>query len=228
MADGIIAPCYYLYDGDLEKPALGSNPDISGIGVLIGFLATAYLTFVFVVIYYLMGCVEESFSNEVDKMVLTKLSLREYSTNIRRSELTLRRAVLIFSDQQAVTGIALLTSGYAQLRSGIASYHWQILVDLAWFSSITHLTTLTVLRSYFRDNHAARLWRSCFMLVTVTMLGVALLPTGDALWFTANIMNSDQSSITRSFLLFVIFSVWSPGIQIQIRDMLPTLLRPPL
>jgi len=176
--------CNYIYDFDrAEEPLFVPNPDVSGIGVLIGFLATAYLTFLFVVVYYLTGCVEETFTNEIDRMVLAKLSLRKCFKSARRLELTLRRAVLIFSDQQVITGIALIGSGYAQLTHGFAMYHWQILVYLVWFSSLTHLTTLTVLRQYFRDNFTARLWRSVLMLVTVTMLGVALLPTGDDLWF---------------------------------------------
>ncbi len=183
MSNPSVGACGYLYDGS-EIPAFVPNPDVSGIGVLIGFLVTAYLTFTFVVVYYLTGCIEGIFTNEIDRMVLAKLSLRKYSKSARGLELTLRRAVLIFSDQQVVTGIALLSSGYAQLKSGIVIYHWQILVYVAWFSSITHLATLTVLRQYFRDNHAARRWRFVLMLVTVTMLGVALLPTGDALWLT--------------------------------------------
>lgn len=92
----------------------------------------------------------------------------------------------MFSDQQAVTGIGLLVSGYAQLSRGIQCHHWQILVYLAWFSSLTHLTTLSVLREYFRHNHAARFWRVILMLTTVIMLGVALLPTGDSRWLDAN------------------------------------------
>ncbi len=90
----------------------------------------------------------------------------------------------MFSDQQAVTGIALLASGYAQLKSGIDCYHWIIVVYLAWFSSLTHLTTLTVLRQYFRENHHARSWRAVVMFITVVMLGAALLPTGDNQWFS--------------------------------------------
>ena len=88
----------------------------------------------------------------------------------------------MFSDQQLVTGIAILVSGYAQLPCGLSSYHWQMIVYLAWFSSLTHLTTLTVLRQYFRRNPAARLWRAVLMLLMVTLLGIALLPTGDGWW----------------------------------------------
>ena len=94
----------------------------------------------------------------------------------------LRKAVLIFSDQQIVTGIALLASGYSQLPGGLDTYHWQILVYLAWFSSFTHLTTLTVLRRYFQDHPAIRLWRIILMVVTVSLLGIALLPTGNQWW----------------------------------------------
>ena len=94
----------------------------------------------------------------------------------------LGKAVLMFSDQQIVTGIALLASGFSQLPTGLDAYHWQIVVYLAWFSSFTHLTTLTVRRSYFQDHPATRLWRVFFMLVTVTLLGVALLPTGNQFW----------------------------------------------
>ena len=138
-------------------------------------MTTAYLTLAFVVVYYLMGCIEENFLNEIDKTIIAKLSLRRHAKSIQRVELTLRRAVLMFSDQQIVTGIALLASGYSQLNRDITVYHWQILMYLAWFSSLTHLTTLTVLRQYFRENFAARFWRSILMLVTVTMLGIGLV-----------------------------------------------------
>lgn len=196
MSNQTVGACDYLYGGDKPPPFM-PNPDVSGIGVLIGFLVTAYLTFCFVVVYYLTGCIEDAYTNDIDKMVLAKLSLRKYPTSMRRLEMTLRRAILIFSDQQVVTGIALLSSGYAQLTSGIGIYHWQILVYLAWFSSLTHLATLTVLRQHFRDNLAARLWRSVLMLVTVIMLGVALLPTGDAAWLTGVLFAGDDAASQR-------------------------------
>lgn len=87
------------------------NPDVSGLGVLIGFIVTAYLTLAFVVVYYLMGCIEETFLNEIDKMILAESSLRRHVKSVRRVESTLRRAGLMFSDQQIVSGIALLGSG---------------------------------------------------------------------------------------------------------------------
>lgn len=182
-------------------PQGGPDPGVSGIGVcfsiliplctpdkieidhvkvLIGFPATAYLTLFIAGIYYFVGYVPEEFLNTLDRSVLA--NWRKPSSSAISWEPTLRTAVLMFSDQQLVTGSALLASGYAQLPSGLSAYHWQMIVYLAWFSSLTHLTTLTILRQYFRENTAARLWRTILMLVMVTMLGIALLPTGDARW----------------------------------------------
>ena len=86
--------------------------------------------------------------------------------------------MLTFSDQQIITGIALLTSGYSQLRSGLAVYYWQLTVDLAWFSSITHLTTLTCLRYYFQQRQGLKFLRLICMAITAGMLGCALASTG--------------------------------------------------
>ena len=52
------------------------------------------------------------------------------------------------------------------------------IVNLAWFSSLTHLATLTVLRKYFQTRPALRLWRLIGMGANVVMLGVALGSTG--------------------------------------------------
>ena len=151
---------------------------------MIGFVNTGYLTLLLVIIYYVLGFVEVQFLNPIDQGFLYHFRriLRPRSTARRVS--TLRKAVLMFSDQQLVTGIALLVGGFSQLRDGLDAYHWQILVYLVWFSSLTHLTTLTVLRQYFRDNSTIRLWRAVFMLIIVVMLDIALVPTGNSFWLT--------------------------------------------
>ena len=86
--------------------------------------------------------------------------------------------MLAFSDSQVVTSIAILISGYTQLHGGLAAYHWQLVVDLAWFSSITHLTTLTCLRRHFRDKPTPRLLRLVCMGIIAVMLTCALASTG--------------------------------------------------
>lgn len=170
--------------------------------VLVGFVATGYLTFCLVLIYYIYGCVEIRFLNSIDRGFLhhAKRVIKPRLTS--KQALTLRRAVLMYSDQQLVTSIALLAGGFAQLNHGLDAYHWQILVYLVWFSSLTHLTTLTVLRQYFRDNSALRSWRIVFMLITVIMLGVALVPTGNPFWQTLMWNNKYDAMISIPVLCY--------------------------
>ena len=134
-----------------------------------------------------MGCVPEQELCILDDMFLRLIRRKAPPSDLKES---LGKAVLMFSDQQIVTGIALLASGYSQLRSGLDAYHWQIIVYLAWFSSFTHLTTLTVLRNYFQKHPATRTWRIILMITTVSLLGVALLPTGNQWWLGSAVETS--------------------------------------
>jgi len=89
------------------------------------------------------------------------------------------QCVLTLSDLQILTGLSILISGYAQLHCGLSVYHWQILVYLTWFSSLTHLSCLTFLRNHLYNHPGERLWRLVGMGALVVMLIVALLPTGN-------------------------------------------------
>ena len=150
--------------------------------VLVGFLVIAYMSLFIVCIYYCLGLVAEEYMNTIDKGVVNVLWRKAHSRPARTWEPTLRTAVLMYSDQQIVTVIAILTSGYAQLRCGLSVYLWEIIIYLAWHSSLTHLTTFTFLREYFRNNAVARIWRAILMLSMAIMLSIALLSTGDRRW----------------------------------------------
>jgi hypothetical protein len=66
----------------------------------------------------------------------------------------IERLVLSFSDQQLVTGLAVLLVGYIGLpvsEGQISVLDFINVTNLAWFSGITHLITMFVLRDYFRD-----------------------------------------------------------------------------
>ncbi|KFY82344.1 hypothetical protein V500_10610 [Pseudogymnoascus sp. VKM F-4518 (FW-2643)] len=87
-------------------------------------------------------------------------------------------AILAMSDAQIVTGLSILIGGFSQINFGLSIFHWHMVVRLAWFSSVTHLTTLTFLRRYIHDNRVVRILRLVLMLVLMIMLAVALIPTG--------------------------------------------------
>jgi hypothetical protein len=88
------------------------------------------------------------------------------------------------SDLQILTGTSILISGYVQLGYGLSAFHWQIIVLLAWFSSITHLSCLTFLRNYLYNRPAERVWRLVGMGLMLVMLLVAMIPTGGYDWTT--------------------------------------------
>ena len=145
--------------------------------MLIGFAATAYSTLLFCVAYYLFD--RKHVSNPVDKRCIDRFyRLINQSRPTEKWAKALEAAVLTYSDQQIITGMAIMISGYSQLRGGLAVYYWQLTVDLAWFSSITHLTTLTCLRYYFQERRGLKLLRLICMAVTAGMLSFAVASTG--------------------------------------------------
>lgn len=116
-------------------------------------MATVYITFSVVIIHYPFD--HEHTLNPVDRVAIdgaTKLWKCLISNRAKSSQkwsAAIESAVLMFSDQQLVTDIGILVSGFTQLLCSLSAYHWQVIVDLAWFSSLPHLTTLTALRAFF-------------------------------------------------------------------------------
>lgn len=115
---------------------------------------------------------------------LSKYLLRNREKPALKWSEAIEAAVLMFSDQQLVTGIAILLSGYTQLNCALLTYHWIIVVYLAWFSSLTHLITLTALRSFFREQAALAYWRVLFMGCLAVLLAVGLGLTGHVFFFS--------------------------------------------
>lgn len=150
--------------------------------VITGFMATAYITLILVIVHYLFD--HDQTKNPVDRVIIDSVAkLWKYLISdrdkpaLKWSE-AIEFAVLMFSDQQLITGIGILVSGYTQINCGLSAYHWQIVVYLAWFSSLTHLTTLTALRTFFREQPTLAYWRVFFMGCTVVLLATALGSTG--------------------------------------------------
>ena len=157
--------------------------------MVISFTATAYLSLALVLIYYLLDCSPEADDNAIDRGVIRALRKTLKLNRPKVWGMAIQRAILMFSDQQLVTGIALLGAGCSQLSSDLPVYYWQVLVQLVWFSSISHLATLTCLRQYFKKKTAARGWRISLMIVLALMQIVALMPTGLREWPSGNIQD---------------------------------------
>lgn len=147
--------------------------------VLIGFMLSAAMTLVLVIIYYLLLEWHHT-ENLVDKAwikFVTPKSWRNLSLQSRKNwTLVIKSALLTYTDSQIITGIAILLAGYCQLSCGISVYHWQVVVNLAWFSSLTHVASLAVLRKYFRERPVLVYCRLAAMGINLVLLGVASGP----------------------------------------------------
>ena len=93
----------------------------------------------------------------------------------RRSK-GLEKFILALSDQQLVTGLAVLIAGFVSPYS-MSMYHFNIIAALGWFSSTTHLSTLAVLRAYFIEHPRLRDWRVGAMLTVLALLAIAQVVT---------------------------------------------------
>jgi len=76
-----------------------------------------------------------------------------------------------------------MISCFSQLSSGLSAYPWGSIINLAWFSFVTHLTTLTMLRTHLQKNPPQRAWRLVWMTILAIMLICGLWSTGYLDWY---------------------------------------------
>ncbi|KAF8856538.1 hypothetical protein BDZ45DRAFT_804084 [Acephala macrosclerotiorum] len=148
-------------------PPLQANSDISGIGVLASFLATAYLT--------LVCCIAKCTLDHRQKKAAGKRALR-----IGRWSFAFEKAIVAFSDQQLVTRVSVVVGGFQQLEWGLPVYYFQQVANLAWFSTITHILTLTILRDKMQSKSSTliKTIRIVLMGCLVVMLACVIAPLG--------------------------------------------------
>lgn len=141
---------------------------------------SAYFTLILVIIHYLFDY--QNIQSPVDRAFINLMTPRSWNTQrgkpTKKWTQALEAAIVMYSDTQIFTGIAILLDAFLQLRCGISTYHWQIAVDLAWFTSLSHFATLTSLRKYFRKRPKLAIWRVFFMGTNLILLMTAMAPTG--------------------------------------------------
>lgn len=94
------------------------------------------------------------------------------------SRLIMLQCLLVLADTRIITGMAILISGYYTMSNGLAAHYWSMVVYLAWFSCLTHLSVLIFLRNYLYHHPASRSWRLAMMLILMILLMIAIFPTG--------------------------------------------------
>jgi hypothetical protein len=82
----------------------------------------------------------------------------------------LSKNLLAFSDTQLLTGLAIQFTAMIK-HCSMSVYHFRIVVDLAFLTTVTHLLTVVALRNYFVKNRWINLPRIFFMLANLALLG---------------------------------------------------------
>jgi hypothetical protein len=86
----------------------------------------------------------------------------------------LDRLVLGFSDQQLITGFAMILIGLIKIRT-VTSYHFFLILSLAMLSCSIHMTSVLSLRRYFQNHPEVAKARIAIMLLFAVLLSAALL-----------------------------------------------------
>lgn len=82
----------------------------------------------------------------------------------------LSKNLLAFSDTQLLTGLAIQFTAMLK-HCDITVYHFRIVTELAFLTTVTHLLTVIALRNYFVKNRWINLPRIFFMLGNLGLLG---------------------------------------------------------
>jgi hypothetical protein len=160
------------------------------VQILTSFLTTSIVTFVIVIVAYfkdtlpghLLTWADWGFlqtwhfckscrirfgaSTEKDIIPTCKHGNSKIDAQRRKS---LNAFLLTLSDQQLVTGPAMMIAALAQ-HCQISCYEFQVVTSLGFLASTTHLITLVVLRPYLRENKVVRNIRSTAMILNLGLL----------------------------------------------------------
>ncbi|KAJ5496687.1 hypothetical protein N7463_008674 [Penicillium fimorum] len=157
---------------------ISADNDITGPGIIANYVGTAVIAVLLIIIYFLVvydpaldpfrktdqDPLNESFRpNPIDTIILR---------TVRHIPNRLMGARKVYVNAQVKNGFI----------EGISSLHWMVIVDLAWFSSLTHLGCLTLLRNHLYNHSRQRMWRLLCMAALVILLTVALSFTGEYDW----------------------------------------------
>lgn len=173
--------------------------------VLVGFTATTLLTIGAIILGYLTKSLPEDDLTDFDRKTVEKVASswigrtsakawkaficisrrclllrppnKEDDLDENQRKEALQKFILTLSDQQLVTGIAILVACFINWCK-MSVYEFNIVVYLAFCSSSTHVATLDVLQVYFQRNQVVRNWRMIGMVAIVLLLMAGLLLTG--------------------------------------------------
>ncbi|KAG5660179.1 hypothetical protein KAF25_003701 [Fusarium avenaceum] len=192
-----MSPSNYDCSFSARSSELEPYGDVAGPGVLAGFLGPGWLSVGLVLLHYIFvfdpnkdpfladgqegsDCDDpnEWKANPIDSLVKDVIGkgLRCIKINTVWGN-ALEMSILGMCDVQFVTGIGILISGFIDLRKGISAYHFYLITHVAWFSNLTHICGLAVLRKYLHSRPIEKVIRLWCMATLAILLLIAMGPT---------------------------------------------------
>lgn len=149
--------------------------------IIVGFLATTCLAFLIAFTVLFLDRFEEIVNFLRRHFMKNKDGTYEQNQDAQHQEgpywrsvafwsRVLSKNLLAFSDTQLLTGLAIQFTAMIK-HCSMSVYHFRIVVDLAFLTTVTHLLTVVALRNYFVKNKWINLPRIFFMLANLALLG---------------------------------------------------------
>ncbi|KZM22219.1 hypothetical protein ST47_g6639 [Ascochyta rabiei] len=167
-------------DCTLNRTSVPADADVAGIGIIVGFLSTTCLAFLiaFTVLFLdrfedIINFYRKAFTNnkaQYEQNHDEQDRLRPYWRSVAFWSRVLSKNLLAFSDTQLLTGLAIQFTAMIK-HCSMSVYHFRIVTDLAFLTTVTHLLTVVALRNYFVKNKWINLPRIFFMLANLALLG---------------------------------------------------------
>ena len=168
-----------------------ADPDIAGVGVsanittflnradwcqvVVGFLSTTCFAFMIAFTVIFLDRYERVV-NFYRRWISRNKKIYEHNYNgpYWRSPAfwsrVLSKNLLAFADTQLLTGLAIQFTAMLK-HCQLSVYHFQVVTELAFLTTVTHLLTVIALRNYFVKNRWINLPRIFFMLGNLALLG---------------------------------------------------------
>ncbi|KAI9890347.1 MAG: hypothetical protein M1814_004257 [Vezdaea aestivalis] len=164
-----------------------ADPDIAGIGVICSFILAQSMALTSCCLYLVLEGLLEPTSFKTLLHLKGKLFARSLLPEDQKAAHLiecLHQWILALSDQQLITGLAVLIAAFARWDK-ITIYHFEIAASLAFYSAGTHLITLRILSSELRKQKMRLLLyvRVTAMFGLFVLLFVAIIYSGYRYWY---------------------------------------------
>ncbi|KAI8966190.1 hypothetical protein F5Y11DRAFT_310696 [Daldinia sp. FL1419] len=223
---------------DCSSETFDADPDIAGIGVITAFLVSAWSSLLITSIEY-SSRHADVFNPYSGQTVPLDDLLRDYIKWITKpfkkpwDLQSIQPVVLATSDQQLVTGLAIMTTGYIQ-HCTITQYHFDIVACLGGIAFNVYQPALYALDGYTNRDPRIKLWRTILMTILFGMVIPSILILYDddfldtygastqCIW---DHLISTHRSTTSDFVLSINLTVTIWAYVDSMRYLYPTILR---